>query len=225
MRIEQPRIRTSNVVGVWKEEWSRRDFRLQLSTAVPALLLTLHFFRGFLQWVERREGVTLNDPILGMIPPRDFTWLTFGIIYLAIVIALAYMSRHPRQLLLTIQSYTLIVIVRAVMMYLVPLNAPEGLIVLQDPLVQFVGNGTAPTKDLFFSGHTSTMFLLSLVMKRRALKNVYLVFTVLVATFVIWQHVHYVIDVVVAPFVAYGCYRSVAGLSKKLLVEKLSIHT
>ncbi len=225
MRIEQPRIRTSNVVEVWKEEWSRRDFRLQFSAAVPALLLTLHFFTGFLQWVEQREGVTLNDPILAMIPPRDFTWLTFGIIYLAIVIALAYMSRHPRQLLLAIQSYTLIVIVRAVMMCLVPLNAPEGLIVLRDPLVQFVGNGAAPTKDLFFSGHTSTMFLFSLVMKRRALKNVYLVFTVLVATFVIWQHVHYVIDVAVAPFVAYGCYRSVAGLSKKLLVEKLSIHT
>lgn len=101
------------------------------------------------------------------------------------------------------------------MMSLIPLNAPDGLIVLKDPLVQFVGDGAAPTKDLFFSGHTSTMFLLYLVTNVKWLKTTLLVFTLLVASCVIWQHVHYVIDVVVAPFVSYGAYRLVFLLNRR----------
>jgi hypothetical protein len=160
-----------------------------------------------LVWVEAREGTVLHDPLLVMIEPRDFTWLTFGFIYTAVIVAVVYLRNKPHTLLLAIQAYLLMVVVRSGMMFLVPLNPAEGLIVLQDPLVQFAGDGNAPTKDLFFSGHTSTMFLLSLVVQHKPLKKLYLLFTCLVATFVIWQHVHYVIDVAVAPFVAYGCYR------------------
>jgi len=47
-------------------------------------------------------------------------------------------------------------------MYSAPLDAPERLILLNDPFVQFIGSGEALTKDLFFSGHTATLFLLFL---------------------------------------------------------------
>ncbi len=185
------------------------NFRLQFIASLGVLVLTLHAFTRFLLWVERRDGVRLDDPILRLIEPRDFTWMTFGVIYVAIILAVLSLLKKPHVLLVAIQSYTLMVVVRIAMMFLLPLNPSEGLIVLEDPFVQFAGDGSAPTKDLFFSGHTATLFLLFLVIQQRALKAVYLLFTILVAVFVVWQHVHYVVDVAVAPFIAYGCYRAV----------------
>lgn len=194
---------------VWRHELKSRRFGVQAAISFLALIVTLVFLTRFLSHVENREGVTLDDPLLRMIEPMNLTWLTFGLIYAGIAMAVLSLSSKPKDFVLTVQAYTLIVWIRIVMMSLIPLNAPEGIIVLKDPLVQFVGDGAAPTKDLFFSGHTSTMFLLYLVTKVKWLKTTLLVFTLLVAACVIWQHVHYVIDVVVAPFVSYGAYRMV----------------
>lgn len=190
----------------WAEAWGRKSFRIHFLSSIGLLVVGLHAFTRFLLWVEQREGVVLADPVLQAIAPTDFTWLTFALIYLGVASAIVYLCRRPYQLLLAVQAYVLMVAVRAAMMYLVPLNPSEHLIVLRDPIVQLVGDGTALTKDLFFSGHTSTMFLLFLVVKDGMLRKVYLAFTVLVGVFVVWQHVHYVVDVLVAPFVAFACY-------------------
>lgn len=185
--------------------------------SVILLVVMLNAFTRFLEWVELRDGAVLADPLLAMITPRDFTWVTFGIIYAGLVLAIVYLAKRPERLLLAVQAYMLMLVVRTFMMYLTPLNPSPGLIVLQDPLVEFAGDGNAPTKDLFFSGHTSTMFLLSLVISHRWMKRVYLLFTILVAVCVVWQHVHYVIDVLVAPFIAYACYRMARQLQEKTL--------
>ncbi len=210
----------SSLVRVWDEAWKRPGFKLQFTISLVMLVLTLHAFTRFLVWVEGREGVTLDDPILRLIEPKDSTWMTFAVIYLALVVAIGHLLKRPYDLLVAMQSYILMVGVRAAMMFLAPFNPAEGLIVLRDPLVQLAGDGTAPTKDLFFSGHTATMFLLFLTIRQRALKGAYLFFTILVAVFVVWQHVHYVIDVAVAPFVAYACYRVVVLMQERTFAGK-----
>lgn len=202
-------------IDVWNAALKNSGFRIQSIVSLAALFLTLGFMARFLSYVESRPGVTLDDPILNMIAPINLTWLTFGLIYVGLAMAILFLSSKPKDFILTVQAYTLMVWIRIIMMSLIPLNAPDGLIVLKDPLVQFVGDGAAPTKDLFFSGHTSTMFLLYLVTNVKWLKTTLLVFTLLVASCVIWQHVHYVIDVVVAPFVSYGAYRLVFLLNRR----------
>lgn len=202
-------------MGVWNAALKNSGFRIQSFVSLAALFLTLGCMARFLSYVESRPGVTLDDPVLNMIQPINLTWLTFGLIYAGLAMAIISLSNKPKDFVLTVQAYTLMVWVRIVMMSLIPLSAPEGLIVLKDPLVQFVGDGAAPTKDLFFSGHTSTLFLLYLITKVKWLKTTLLVFTLLVALLVIWQHVHYVIDVVVAPFVSYAAYRVVLLLNRR----------
>ncbi len=203
------------LINVWSAELKNSGFRVQAVVSFAALFLTLGFMARFLSYVEARPGVTLDDPILSMITPRNLTWLTFALIYAGLAMAIISLSSKPKDFVLITQAYTLMVWIRIGMMSLIPLNAPEGLIVLQDPFVQFVGDGAAPTKDLFFSGHTSTMFLLYLVTKTKWLKATLLGFTLLVAACVIWQHVHYVIDVAVAPFVSYGAYRMALLVNRK----------
>ena len=106
-------------------------------------------------------------------------------------------------------------------MYLVPLEPPVSHLPLQDPLVEYFGTGTMLTKDLFFSGHTATLFTLFLIADKGVFKYLLLVGLLLVAFLVLVQHVHYTIDIVAALFVTYGCFSLLGYLSKKGLLLPL----
>jgi membrane-associated phospholipid phosphatase len=155
------------------------------------------------------------DPILALFPAVNLTWLTFGLIYLGLVCGIVFLTRHPRAMLIAFQSYVLMVAVRIAAMYVLPLAAPPTAIPLQDPTVQYLGTGKLLTQDLFFSGHTSTLFLLFLTAQGKGLRTVFLVCTVAVGISVLLQHVHWTVDVLVAPFVAYTCFRVVTMLARR----------
>jgi membrane-associated phospholipid phosphatase len=169
-------------------------------------------FSQFLQFIEKRNGVSLPDPILNAFSPLNLTWLTFTLIYLSIVLFLFSLRKDPYKIIIALQAYGLMVIFRTIAMYLVPLEAPKTILLLNDPFVQLFGKGEILTKDLFFSGHTATLFLLFLLTKNKILKVIFLVSTVTVGIAVLLQHVHYSIDVFVAPFVAYGAFRIITSL-------------
>jgi len=169
-------------------------------------------FSHFLHFVEQREGVVLNDPLLNAFNPIDLTWLTFALIYLSLIIFVITTFNKPDKLLVAFQAYGLMLIFRTIAMYLTPFEAPETIILLNDPFVQFFAKGDILTKDLFFSGHTGTLFLVSLLAENKTLKTIFLILTILVGFAVLLQHVHYSVDVFVAPFVAYGSYRIIKNL-------------
>jgi hypothetical protein len=94
----------------------------------------------------------------------------------------------------------------------VPLDPPAGLIVLTDPLTAvFYGRSTI-TKDLFFSGHTSILFLAFLCLERKWDKILALTGTCIVACLLLVQHVHYTIDIIAAPIIIYPVFRIVKYL-------------
>jgi hypothetical protein len=193
----------------WKDELRSSAFRIHLAVTVPLLIGTLMLLTRVLAGVEARPGVIPPDPVLALLAPRDLTWLTFGLIYIGLFTAIAVFAREPRRLVVAIQAYCLLVFVRMAAMTVLPLEAPPGMIPLADPLVETFGTGRLLTKDLFFSGHTSTLFLLFLAAPRGVVKWVLLVCTCAVAACVLVQHVHYAVDVLAAPFFAYGAYRAV----------------
>ena len=104
------------------------------------------------------------------------------------------------------------VVVRIIAMYLLPLEPPQNMIMLNDPFVEFFGTGQTLTKDLFFSGHTATLFILFLVSEKKIIKTIFLVSTIIVAISVLLQHVHYTIDVFAAIFFTYACYKLIIKL-------------
>lgn len=177
------------------------------------MITALISYRRFLDYAEARPGVVLQDPVLQLFNPIDLTWLIFGLIYLCLLVGIFSLLKHPEKLLLAFQSYTLIVIVRIAAMYLVPLEAPEKLIVLKDPFVEMFGSGDSLTKDLFFSGHTATLFLLFLTAESKKLKLIFILSAAVVGVSIILQHVHYIIDVFAAPFFTYACFKAAASLS------------
>lgn len=182
---------------------TRTEFILTLIVLIP-LLLT---FSQFLLFIEERKGILLNDPVLSLYNPIDLTWLVFGLIYFSLILFIYISIKDPSRIMIALQAYGLMVLFRIIAMYLTPFEAPEKLLLLNDPFVQLFGKGDVLTKDLFFSGHTGTLFLLFLLADNKKFKSVLLVATILVGLAVLLQHVHYSIDVFVAPFIAYGSYR------------------
>ena len=193
----------------------RTEFIITLLVLVPLMLA----FSQFILFIEQRDGVVLNDPLLNTFNPINLTWLTFSLIYLSLVMFLVSVFKDPQKLMIGLQSYGLMVIFRTIAMYLTPLEAPGTLLVLDDPFVQLFGKGDVLTKDLFFSGHTGTLFLLFLLAEKRTLKILFLTSTIMVGSAVLLQHVHYSIDVFVAPFVAYCSYRIIKKLHTKFSKE------
>ena len=207
--------RPSAVTAAWREAWSEQRFRVEAVLSPIALVVILSVMARFLSWVERRPGVLLTDPVLALLPPRDVTWLTFGLVYVGLLTTFGLLLPPPRRLGLGAQAYALMVLFRMGVMAVTPLEAPLDTIPLRDPLVQVFGTGEVLTRDLFFSGHTATLALLTFLAVGRASRRFFTVCTVLVAICVLWQHVHYTIDVLVAPFFAYASRELVFALQPR----------
>ncbi|MEB0249607.1 phosphatase PAP2-related protein, partial [Mucilaginibacter sp. 5B2] len=81
----------------------------------------------------------------------------------------------------------------------------------------FYGN-TVITRDLFFSGHTSTMVLIFLCLEKRNDKILGFICIVAVMVLLLVQHIHYTIDVVAAPILVYLIF---LGVRKMLKLDTL----
>ena len=200
----------------WKSFLKNKKNLAEFIITMIILTVVLISFSQFLHFIEKREGVVLSDPVLRAFNPIYLTWLTFALIYLSLIIFVVTSFNKPDKLLIAFQAYGLMVIFRSIAMYLTPFEAPESILLLNDPFVQLFGEGDVLTKDLFFSGHTGTLFLLFLLAENKTLKSIFLISTIMVGTAVLLQHVHYSIDVFVAPFVAYGAYRIIKNLHIKI---------
>lgn len=203
------------ITSSWIDSYKLKNIQYKLLISVIILGAVLYFYSGFLNYVETREGFSFSDPVLNLFHPVDLTWLIFIIIYVSLLSGIIILVRNPVRLIFTLQVYTVLILFRITAMYSVPFNPPPAMIPLNDPFVQFFGSGKLLTKDLFFSGHTATLFLLFLVIDKKPYKQIFLIFTIIIGFSVILQHVHYFIDVLAAPFFTFGSYRLVKTIREK----------
>lgn len=193
----------------WKEFFSVQSNLYKFIITLIILPVTLYFFSRFLLFNEYRPGAVLDDPVFHRFSAVNLNIIIFTLIYCGLISGFVFLIKYPYSLMIALQSYTLLVLFRMLAMYLVPLEPPSGMIDLQDPLVFIIGTGQPIQKDLFFSGHTATMFLLFLTAKNKTLKLIFLIAAILVGLFVTLQKVHYTIDVLVAPFFSYCAFNIV----------------
>jgi len=152
---------------------------------------------------EQRVGVVLADPLLAVLPPVDLTLPIFLVLYCTLVAALFILARSPERFAHALRAYGAMVLVRIVTLWAAPLDPPHGMVLLNDPVAS-MGPGGALTRDLFFSGHTATLVLMALILPWRSARIATGCLAIIMAVMLLLQHVHYTIDIVVAPFVAWG---------------------
>ena len=191
----------------WRTAWKRPRFR---QMAIGGLLLVcglLAIWPNYLAWVEARNGTQLTDYVLDTLPVYDASLPVFISLWSAALLLIYRVQRSPTIYLHFIWGYALLFITRIISIGLTPLNPPDGLIELRDPLSNYFYGTRFITKDLFFSGHTASICLMAFCLTLP--RDRWLVFfgTAVVGVGVLLLRIHYTADVVAAPFFAYGVYR------------------
>lgn len=196
--------------SAWRDYLRSKRIIREVIITIVALVSVLVIYTRFLGFIETREGIVLNDYLLSLFKPINLTWLIFAALYSACLIGIAELAMQPRRLVIGIQAYIVLVLLRMTAMYLVPLNPPADIIKLIDPFVELFGTGATLTKDLFFSGHTATAFILYLLVEKGWVNKYLLLSSICIGICVLLQHVHYTIDVVFAPIFTYLAYTVIA---------------
>ena len=197
----------------WRSNWQYPAFRKKTVIGIIGLVLVFSFLPFFFQIIEKRPGVQLNDWVLNRLPALDISLVIFIFIWSAALLAFIRVYQQPDIFVLMAWSYLLLTVIRMITLSLVALNPPKYLLELKDPLSNLFYGNTFITKDLFFSGHTSTIFMIYLCLQKKSDRVFSLLASLVVAFLLLVQHVHYTVDVVAAPFFAYGC----VWLAKKIV--------
>ena len=80
-------------------------------------------------------------------------------------------------------------------------------------------------KDLFFSGHTASVFLLYFLIPQKWVKRVLLAGGLTLGFLLMHQHVHYTIDIVAAPFFSWIAYQGACFARKYILGSELQLES
>ena len=187
-----------------------------LATLVSMVLFMPIYYKELL---TPKPGMVLDDPLLNLFTPVDWSDAVFFILGVALIQTVLMYSRKPTILLTGVMTYCVVNILRAVTMYTVTLEPPADMILLIDPISEyFVYPEQAFAKDLFFSGHVSTMLAMVYVERNRVWYGIKAAGTLLMALFLAWQHVHYTIDLIAALPITWVAYRGV-----KQIINRVSI--
>jgi hypothetical protein len=199
----------------WKQAFRQKNFRVKFFLSFIVLGLLLTWIGTFFTYVEARQGHIFYDPILNFFRPKDVSDFIFYTTYGSAVIGLIYAFQSPYYTLHFCQMYVLLTLFRIVCMFVIPLDPPAGIIPLKDPILQkTVYEGFLNLKDLFFSGHTATLFLFFFFVKNDWLKLYFFIAAVSVAFGLVIQHVHYSADIIAAPVFAFLSWKIVMKLFK-----------
>ena len=153
-----------------------------------------------------RPGPTIDDPVYNLLTPHDFSIPIFFFTYTAVITFLLHIAQYPLLIHRAFTAFVSIFAVRALCIYLIPLSPSPGIIVLTDPMTNALAHESNILNDLFFSGHIADLSLFFLLSRSISLKRYIALCIAIVGTLLIWQRVHYTIDVLAAPFFAYAGY-------------------
>jgi hypothetical protein len=196
----------------WKQTWSSSIQRAHIIISSVLMTAISLMLPSFFNIIQKRDGTLLNDWVLAAIPPHNVSWAIFAVIWFFGLYAFWRSIEKPTIYITFMWTYVFIFMLRIVTITLIPLDPPKGLIVLTDPITGIFYGESNITKDLFFSGHTSFLFLTILCLEKKTDKILASVATLIVAVLLLVQHVHYTIDIIAAPIIIYPVYRLVKFL-------------
>jgi len=204
------------VVHLWQKALASKIFRIKISLSLALLIGCAVIAPIIFRFVQQRKGFVLNDLLLAHLPPFDLSIWIFTILYALIILGVISIASSPYTFLATLQAYILLTIFRFITLWLTPLEPPTNIIELHDPFVQHLFYQQSITKDLFFSGHTSLLVLLTLAVPNRNIHKILLVGALVIGLMLLIQHAHYTVDVLLAPAFAWLAFYASSLLNKKV---------
>jgi hypothetical protein len=186
----------------WPELWTVPFNRKQLLITFTLLIIMIAAIIPSFTYFETRQGFVIERGWLdAFIPPMQLSLLIFICTYTGIVVGIFSVASSAALMHQVLRTYIVLQLLRVIMLWIVPLDVPPGFLPLNDPvLTSTFYSGRENTKDLFFSGHTATLLMFAFFTTKRGLRMFFVLLATAVGVFVIVQRVHYIVDVVAAPF-------------------------
>ena len=104
----------------WQTAWNVPGFRQLLILGIILIVSILSIFPFFFQWIEHRQGIVLNDPMLALLPARNVSVPLFIMIWTMSTLAAIRAVQNPRILLIFTWSFLVLSIFRTLTITLVP---------------------------------------------------------------------------------------------------------
>lgn len=191
----------------WKTALKYFYFRIALALSIAILIGLAFTVDDFLIWQQQRIGKVLNDVVLNKLTPVDLSRLISIVLFSSVIAGIAVCITKPDFLLTVLYTYLIMMALRMVTMYFIPLEPPAGIINIYDPVTNhFFYRNQIINKDLFFSGHTATVLVFAFNAKPVGFKILFFVSSAFIGFCLMKQHVHYTIDVVASYLFTYAAY-------------------
>jgi len=197
-------------------EWLRSFINALI--LLSAAFVSEHFANIYaFEYLERPTSTYVGDLLLDNLPVVNLNFIIIEGVLLAIVIgAMFVIVFHPRYILFSLKALAIFIAVRALFTSLTHVGIYPGSIDpgvgLFDGIYLYFNFQTG----FFFSGHTGMPFLMALIFwKKPLIRNAFLLLSLMFAIAVLFGHIHYSIDVLAAPFMAYGIFKIAQYLFKR----------
>lgn len=180
---------------------------LMVGLVLLALAIIFQFYAS--SYADRVASNSVSDLFLSNLPVINLNFIVIEGALLAILISLVLIFAKPQYLTFTIKATAIFIATRAVFIAVTHVGIYPGQIG-PDPtgLLDRTYVGLGLEGGFFFSGHTGLPILLSLILwKEKFWRYAYIALAIAFGIAVLFAHVHYSIDVLAAPYMAYGIYK------------------
>ncbi len=171
--------------------------------------IAYHFATAYaFEYLTRPTTNHVGDLLLDNLPVVDLNFIIIEVALAAIVIGTLYVAFwRPRYVLFSVKALAIFNTIRALFISLTHMGIYPGSIEpgvgIFDGIYTYFNFQTV----FFFSAHTGLPFLFALIFWNRPLvRYVFLALSLISAVAVLLPHIHYSIDVLAAPFMAYGIF-------------------
>jgi hypothetical protein len=192
----------------YKGFFTRERIR-SLANALILLALAVIFQYYASAYVNRVPSNSVGDLFLSILPVINLNLIIVEGALIAIAISILLVLAKPQYLLFTIKTVAIFIATRAVFISVTHIGIYPGQ-VGPDPTGFFdrTYTGLGLEAGFFFSGHTGLPFLLALIMwDEKVWRYIYISLSIVFGAAVLFAHVHYSIDVLAAPYMAYGIFK------------------